>query len=191
MRGDPWLDPLLPQIRSHLGNKPVLELGCGEGADTAVLLGVGCHVIGIDNSESALDEARFRAASGEFHCQDIRAPFPLSVGGTGVVVASLSLHYFSWQETVELVERIHDVLAPGGLLLCRLNSTDDRNYGSMGHPELEKNYYLVEGKPKRFFSQVEVEQLFSSGWRVLTTVEEVIHRYAEPKVVWHVVATAA
>jgi hypothetical protein len=92
---------------------------------------------------------------------------------------------------VELVERVRKVLALGGLFLCRLNSTNDRNYGSVGHHEIEKNYYLVAGKPKRFFDQVEVEFLFASGWRVLTSVEEVIHRYAKPKVVWRIIAAAA
>jgi SAM-dependent methyltransferase len=149
---DPWLDPLLPEIRSHVGGRPVLELGCGDGADTAVLAGTGCRVIAVDKSESALAEARVRAPSAEFYCQDLRAPFPVGSGGASIVVASLSLHYFSWQDTVELVERVRDVLVPGGLLLCRLNSTNDRNYGSIGHPEIERNYYLVAGRAKRFFS---------------------------------------
>jgi hypothetical protein len=72
-----------------------------------------------------------------------------------------------------------------------LNSTNDRNHGSIGHPEIDKNYYLVAGRPKRFFSQPDVEVLFASGWRVETLVEEVIHRCVNPKVVWRVIATAA
>jgi SAM-dependent methyltransferase len=188
--GDPWLDPLLSELRSRAGDKPVLELGCGDGIDTAALVESGCRVIAIDNSETALTEARRRMPMAEYHCQDLRAPFPLGSGRAGVVVASLSLHYFPWQETVELVERVRHVLAPGGLFLCRLNSTNDRNHGSIGHPAIEKNYYLVAGRPKRFFSQKEVELLFASGWRVRTLVEEVIHRYAMPKVVWRVVAAA-
>ena len=49
---------------------------------------------------------------------------------------------------------------------------------------------MVSGKPKRFFSQADVECLFASGWQVRTLVEEVIHRYGTPKVVWRVVADA-
>ena len=185
---DPWLDPLLPEIRARSGDKPLLEVGCGDGIDTAVLVGAGCRVVAIDQSEAALVEARMRAPADEFHCQDMRAPFPLEAGGASIVVASLSLHYFPWNETTLLVERIRDTLAPGGLLLCRLNSTDARNPGSMGHPQIERNYYMVSGTPKRFFSQADVESLFASGWRIRTLVEEVIHRYGMPKVVWRVVA---
>lgn len=191
MSGDPWLDPLLSEVRSRAGDKPVLELGCGDGLDTAVLAGVGCHVVGVDNSEAALAEARARVPSAEFHCQDLRAPFPVGSGGASIVVASLSLHYFPWQETLDVVARIRQVLEPGGLFLCRLNSTNDRNYGSVGYPEIEKNYYLVAGRPKRFFSRAEVDVLFATGWRVLTLVEEEIHRYAMPKAVWRVIAGAA
>lgn len=191
MSVDPWLDPLLAEVRSRARDKPVLELGCGDGIDTAALVGIGCRVIGVDNSEAALADARARAPTGEFHCQDLRASFPLGAGEASVVVASLSLHYFPWQETLDVVERIRLVLTPGGLFLCRLNSTNDRNHGSVGHPEIAKNYYLVGGNPKRFFSQADVELLFASGWHLRTLVEEVIHRYAEPKVVWRVIAEAA
>lgn len=108
-----------------------------------------------------------------------------------MVVASLSLHYFPWHETLDLFARVRQVIEPGGLFLCRLNSTKDRNHGAVGHPEIDENYYLVAGTPKRFFNQTEVERLFASGWRVLTLVEEEIHRYAMPKVAWRVIAAAA
>jgi SAM-dependent methyltransferase len=187
---DPWLEPLLPEIRARSGGKPLLEVGCGEGLDTAVFVGGGCRVIAIDRSEAALVEARARAPGAELHCQDIRAPFPLAAGGASVVVASLSLHYFAWDETVQLVTRVRDVLEPGGLLICRVNSTNDRNHGSVGHPELAKNYYSVAGSPKRFFDRADLELLFGKGWQVRTLVEETIHRYALPKVVWRLVADA-
>jgi SAM-dependent methyltransferase len=185
---DIWLEPLLPEILARVGDKPLLEVGCGDGIDTAILTNAGIRVIAIDQSEAALVEARVRAPVAEFHCQDMKAPFPIGSGGASIVVASLSLHYFRWDETVELAGRLRDTLVPGGLLLCRLNSINDRNYGSMGHPQIERNYYLVSGRPKRFFSHDDVANLFASGWRVRTLVEEVIHRYGMPKVVWQVVA---
>jgi hypothetical protein len=121
----------------------------------------------------------------------MREPFPVCSEVVGVVIASLCLHDFSWQETLHLAKRIRDVLMPGGMLLCRLNSTNDRNHGSIGHPQIDRNYYLVNGRPKRFFDQGDVDLLFASGWYVRTQSEEVIHRYARPKVVWEVVAEAA
>ena len=73
------------------------------------------------------------------------------------------------------------------MLLCRLNSTNDHNYGAVGYPRIEHNYYLVQGEPKRFFDQTSIEAVFAAGWRMLSVAERVIERYAHPKAVWEVV----
>jgi len=52
----------------------------------------------------------------------------------GAVVASLSLHYFSWEEALAITQGVRDVLRPGGMLLCRLNSTENQNLGAPGTP---------------------------------------------------------
>ena len=187
MSGDPWLPPLLPLVLERSGRAPVLELGCGSGLDTLVLAEAGCHVVGIDLCAQAIASARARVPSCEFHCQDIRAAFPSTAMSVGVVVASLSLHYFTWDETRAVVARIHQALRPGGVLLCRLNSTNDHHHGASGHPEIAADYYLVNGEPKRFFSRAAVLDLFSAGWRMRTLDEKIIHRYEHPKSVWQAV----
>jgi hypothetical protein len=121
--------------------------------------------------------------SAVFHCQDIREPWPVE----GAVLASLSLHYFPWDATVALVERIRLTLQPDELLLCRLNSTNDHRHGASGHPAIAEYFYLVDGKPKRFFDRASVDRLFASGWRALATKERVIARYDHPKSVWEVI----
>jgi SAM-dependent methyltransferase len=187
MDSDPWLEPLLPLVRARMGSGSVLELGCGRGVDTSMLAKAGCHVVGIDLSASAIAKAKARVPTCEFHCQDIRADFPSSGAGVGVVVASLSLHYFTRDETLVLVQRIRAALSPDGVMLCRLNSINDYHYGASGHPEIETNYYLVNGEPKRFFSKAAVMELFASGWRILKIEEKIIHRYDHPKSIWEVV----
>lgn len=182
---DPWLERWLPLIAARSAGLPILELGCGGGRDTAVLTAAGHKVVGVDLSAKAVANARQRAPAGEFHCQDIRAPFP--VERAGVVVASLSLHYFPWSETAALVGRIRALLEPSGVLLCRLNSTNDHHFGASGHARIDDDYYLVEGEPKRFFDRPAVDCLFSSGWRTLSAEERTIDRYDLPKVVWEVV----
>lgn len=163
----------------------MLELGCGGGRDTEVLVAAGHRIVAFDNSPRAIANARARAPAGEFHCQDVRAPWP--VAHAGVVVASLSLHYFPWTETEALVERIAGKLRPGGLLLCRLNSTNDHNFGASNHPRIDENFYSVDGEPKRFFDRAAVDRLFASGWRLVSAEELTIDRYDLPKAVWEVV----
>ena len=182
---DPWLARWLKLIGERAGGSPVLELGCGGGRDTEVLAAAGHRVIAVDLSPESVAKARTRVPQAEFHCQDIRAPFP--VDAAGVVVASLSLHYFPWPETEALVGRIRSVLSPAGVLLCRLNSTNDHHFGASGHPQVDENFYLVDGEPKHFFDRAAVDRLFSSGWRMFGAEERTIDRYERPKSAWEVV----
>lgn len=105
----------------------------------------------------------------------------------GVVVAGLGLHCFPWPETAAVVGRIEGVLRPSGVLPCRLNSTDDHDFGASGHPEIEPGYYLVDGEPKRFFDRAAVERLFAAGWNVLQVRRELVGRHGLPKALWEVV----
>jgi SAM-dependent methyltransferase len=182
---DPWLARWLKLIGERAAGLSVLELGCGGGRDSAVLAAAGHRVVGVDLSAEAVERARQRVPSAEFHCQDISAPFPLA--RAGVVVASLSLHYFPWPETEALVERIRHLLVPSGILLCRLNSTNDHHFGASGHPRIDDDYYLVDGEPKRFFDRAAIDRLFSPGWRMQSVEERTIDRYDLPKAAWEVV----
>jgi SAM-dependent methyltransferase len=186
---EPWLERWLPLIGERTGGLAILEIGCGGGRDTEVLAGAGHRVAAIDLSPVAIARAKARAPQAQFHWQDIRAAFP--VDAAGVVVASLSLHYFPWPETEALVGRIRSLLRPAGLLLCRLNSTNDHNFGASGHPEIDENFYLVDGAPKRFFDRAAVDRLFSPGWRMLGAEERIIDRYERPKSVWEVILEKA
>jgi|HubBroStandDraft_6_1064221.scaffolds.fasta_scaffold471460_2 SAM-dependent methyltransferase len=186
---EPWLERWLPLIGERTGGLAILEIGCGGGRDTEVLAGAGHRVAAIDLSPDAIARAKARAPQAQFHWQDIRAAFP--VDAAGVVVASLSLHYFPWPETEALVGRIRSLLRPAGLLLCRLNSTNDHNFGASGHPEIDENFYLVDGAPKRFFDRAAVDRLFSPGWRMLGAEERIIDRYERPKSVWEVILEKA
>jgi SAM-dependent methyltransferase len=188
---DMWLQRWLPMLSACSADAYVLELGCGGGRDSEVLAAAGHAVVGIDLSERSIAQARERVPSGIFHCQDVRAPFPLSPGAAGAVVASLSLHYFPWPETLALSNRIRETLRAGGLLLCRLNSTNDHHFGASGHPEIEPGYFLVDGEPKRFFDRAAVERLFDRDWRWISLEEKVIDRYDRPKSAWEAILETA
>ena len=184
---DPWLGRWLPQVLERASGDPVLEIGCGYGDDTAVLARAGLSVVAFDLSPACVAAARARVSSAAIDCRDVRDPFPDTVRDVGVVIASLSLHYFPWTETEALVERIRAVLRPGGLLLCRLNSTEDGNFGANGHPEIEPGYFLVDGQPKRFFDRDAVCTLFADGWKQLSLEHVVTRKYIRAKALWEIV----
>jgi SAM-dependent methyltransferase len=186
IESDPWLCRWLPLIKERSGGGMILELGCGEGRDSIILSNAGYLVIGIDHSAITIEKAKINVPSGTYYCQDLREPFPIN-DEVGVIIASLSLHYFEWQETVNIIENIQKKLRLSGILLYRVNSVGDVNYGAIGHPQIAENYYLVNGKPKRFFDQNSITKLFSNGWRIINEEELVINRYQQPKTVWEVI----
>jgi SAM-dependent methyltransferase len=200
MPHDPWLEPWLPQIRSAAAEAPVLELGCGAGADTVTLRAAGLAVRALDRDAEAVAQAQRRAPGAEVHCQDLEQPWPGELTGAvgaapgpayGVVLASLSLHYFPWDRTVALVQRVHATLRPGGLFLCRLNSTEDHHFGASGHAEIEPHYYRVQGAPKRFFDEADVDRLFAHGWQVLAKAHRSTPKYGLPKALWELALSRA
>jgi SAM-dependent methyltransferase len=182
---DQWLERwhgVLDNARS--GN--VLELGCGGGRDTRYLVERGLRVIAGDFSKPALITCYQCAPSADIRQIDIRSPLPFVDGEFPIIIASLCLHYFSWLVTMKIMEEIKRCLKTGGFLLMRVNSTGDRHFGAVGHPEVEPDLYLVNGELKRFFDREAVERL-ATGWKVHTIEELTIHRYDSPKVVWEIV----
>ena len=184
MLADRWLKRWLPLVLERAGAAPLLEIGCGRGADTAVLVAAGARVVAFDLSPSNVAAARARVPQASITCEDVRSPWPDAGVPYGAIVASLSLHYFAWHDTVMLVSRIQAALRPGGLLLCRLNSTRDRHHGARGHRAIEPNYYDVRGQAKRFFDRATLMDLFAGGWRTLSMQEVTSHKYVLPKVLW-------
>ena len=189
---DDWLPRWLPLLEGSMrraGGAPVLELGCGSGRDTAVLVAAGLPVVALELSAEHLASARQRVPSGAiFHQQDIRAPFPIAQAGA--VLASLSLHYFSWPETVQLVACIRDRLQPDGVLVCRLNSVRDVHHGAGSAPPADPadpHFIRAGGWDKRFFDRPQAEALFADGWRCVHLQERTVQRYQLPKVLWEVV----
>lgn len=144
-------------------------------------------MVALDLAPHVIAQAKLNVPAASFFCQNLLQPFPETPTVIGAVVASLSLHYFSWPETCNLVARINATLAVDGVLLCRLNSTNDGHYGAVGHPEIEENFYMVDGEPKRFFDRAAVTRLFDAPWEILSCEEQCIDRYQHPKTVWEIV----
>jgi SAM-dependent methyltransferase len=119
---------------------------------------------------------------------DVKQPLPFVDESYPVIVASLCLHYFSWQQTLRILSEIKRCLEQDGWLLARFNSTHDVHFGAVGFREIEPDFYSVGGKSKRFFDRQTLRKLLSRGWEIRSLEEMTIARYEKPKVVWEVVA---
>jgi SAM-dependent methyltransferase len=187
MKDDPWLEKWLPLIQEKSARGHVLELGCGKGWDTVDLLSAGCKVIATDISSENLAECAKSVSGAKLIHMDIGKPLPFVNHSLPVILASLSLHYFSWDVTLQIASELRRCIKKGGLLLARFNSTNDYQFGADSTLELEPHFYQVGTGTKRFFDETSV-RLFLHGWDIQFLEENVIHRYQKPKYVWETMA---
>ena len=172
----------LKKWANELIGKNVLELGCGSGIDTRIIDRHAKAVIATDIADKK---------SAAKVILDHSKPLPFIKDEFEVVVASLCLHYFSWGVTSKTLSKIASVLRQNGLLICRLNSVNDYNYGAIGHPEIEAHMYMVDGEQKRFFDKADIYQLFDENWDLRNLKESSIDRYEKTKTVWEFGAVKA
>lgn len=184
---DAWLERWRNLLEADR-DAPVLDLGCGAGEDARSLSQWGFEVVAADFSERALELTGRRAPEAETRHVDLTRGLPFPDARFGAIVAGLSLHYFPWLETVEILEDVRRCLAPGGHLLARLNSTNDARYAAARKEEVEPNFYLVDGSPRRLFDRDDVYTLFSRGWKIEEASERTTSRYVDRKTLWEIVA---
>lgn len=188
MINDPWLDKWLAIIKQKSVNGLVLELGCGSGWDTAELLAAGCTVIAADISTKNLMECSLSVPAAQRVQLDNGKSFPFANSSVDVIVASLSLHYFTWAVTMQIASELRRCLKTDGMLLARFNSIHDSNFGAATTtPPIEPNLYSIGTLTKRFFDEESV-RTFLQGWDIHFLEEHIIHRYEKPKSVWEVMA---
>lgn len=98
----------------------IVDLGCGSGILAKLLADAGYRVVGIDVSKAMVSRARAAVPAAEFRVGSfVSADLPASVA---VVAVGEVLNYRfddanDHDARVDLFERIHDALAPGGLLM--------------------------------------------------------------------------
>jgi SAM-dependent methyltransferase len=106
---------LLAEISPRLTVGYVLDMGCGPGHLTALLVDAYPHayVTGIDASEAMVTEARTRVPGAQFVVADVTAPLPLPAH---VVFARLLLGHLP--EPAAALENWAAALRLGGVLVC-------------------------------------------------------------------------
>jgi SAM-dependent methyltransferase len=96
----------------------VLELGCGAGRVTGYLVEIARYVQGIDLSPSMVAYSRRSYPRGDFCLGDLRSVSDLEPESFDVVVAAYNvLDVLSDADRRRVLDGVHRVLRPGGLLI--------------------------------------------------------------------------
>lgn len=119
-------DPIYPLLATYASGGAILDLGCGPGT-TAIELDpkAYCHYTGVDISAVAVATARRRSAQrGESSRHQYAQGDLVSYRPTRpyhVILAGDSLYYLPHGQVVPTLTRYTQHLAPGGVLLVKLN----------------------------------------------------------------------
>jgi ubiquinone/menaquinone biosynthesis C-methylase UbiE len=93
----------------------VLDLGCGEGAFTALLAKAGAQPVGVDVADEALRRARTGHADLDFRRAGPGEPLPLADGSVDLVWASEVLAFVP--DTAHVLSEVRRVLRSEGRIL--------------------------------------------------------------------------
>ena len=183
---EPWLERWRDVLVGH--GKRALELGCGVGYDTEVLLKWGFDVTALDVSQVAVEYSKRRNPDAVHQVMDLRN-IEVLAGSFDVVVAGLSLHYFRRKETLVVFRHVHRLLNPDGILAFRVNAFDDVADGAAAEAGSWKRV-SVDGVKKQFFTTEKIDSVMQGNWRILSQEKLVTHRYGHRKSIFEVIAQA-
>ena len=183
---DMWLDKYIDYIVS--AKKTIIDLGCGIGNDTLFIKSCGKEVLSIDYSDEALKIINQNVEGANTLKMNFEDEWLLKKESADLIIANLSLHYFNTETTLKIINSIRDTLVDGGILIVRVNSINDTNYGSSSLDEIEPHYYEAMNIKKRFFDREDID-FFFSGFKILNCKEEnVLSRvHDKKKIVWECV----
>lgn len=185
---DLWLEEYKDLLTENK-EQEILDLGCGIGADTLYLLENGYQVLSCDFSIKALESIKKHIPNSKTKYLDMMKHFPFEDCSYKIIIADLSLHYFDNKTTIYIMKQIKRVLKKNGVLLARVASEKDINFGAGIGKKLEKNFYFEGDYTKRFFDKEDVMQYFGiignieSQETSMTRQEE---EYVKPKMLYQV-----
>lgn len=185
---DNWLDDY-NDILTENKDTEILDLGCGIGADTLYLIERGYNVLSCDFSNEALKSIRENIPNSKTKNLDMLEEFPFADESYSLIIADLSLHYFNNNTTIHIMNEIKRVLKDNGVLLARVASVNDFNFGAGIGKQLEKNFYFEGDYTKRFFDQKDVNKYFGIIGEAESFETSMIRNeeeYSKPKMLYQV-----
>lgn len=116
---------------------------------------------------------------------DMTEKFPIEDNFTDIVIADLSIHYFTKDVTKAVIAEIRRILKPNGVFLFRVNSTKDSKFISRQN-KMEEEFFWEEreSRSKRCFDEKTIGEFFAE-WKIEKIKEEKMLRYGKEKILWN------
>lgn len=180
---DGWLFDYEKEIENC--NTPIVDLGCGLGNNLFYFAEKEKEVLACDYSKIAIQTIQKDFPNVKTKLFDMTKKFPIEDSFTDIVIADLSIHYFTKEVTKRVIAEIKRILKPNGIFCFRVNSANDINFVSKQN-QMEEDFYWEESeqRSKRVFSEESIREFFGS-WEIEKMQEETMLRYGREKRLWN------
>jgi ubiquinone/menaquinone biosynthesis C-methylase UbiE len=172
------LDRLLQLIEAP--NLRILDVGCGNGKDTAYLMAKGATVVGIDYSSQMLQEAKSHVQNGIFLLMDMRnLEFPNNTFDG--VWANGCIYHVPKVELGQVLKEVIRVLRPLGILSFNAKAgtgegLEDNPKSFAGGPRFYAYYTISEIKERLKEAGLEVIEAKNYPQKIFN--EKIFHIWA-------------
>jgi ubiquinone/menaquinone biosynthesis C-methylase UbiE len=147
-------DPPDTKIIDKLANlKPsgnVLDISIGDGSNSEYFIKKGYNVYGTDISDLAISTMKKKYPKYNWKEHDTEQKFPYEDNKFDIVFARLSLHYFSKESIVNILNDIYRILKVNGILyiMVKINNignidTVKKSYIKNDWLDMVKNNYII------------------------------------------------
>lgn len=155
------------QVKKNIDSS--LDIGCGNGNHILFLEKQGIHCIGIDISDYAVSNAHARLKK-----EGITSPYNITAMDAeyldypaesfDLILSDGVLDHINFHKSQKIVEKVFQILKPGGYFFLSLRSTNDSECGRGEF--IEKNTYRLEGgyengELQHFFDIAEISCLLN------------------------------
>jgi SAM-dependent methyltransferase len=172
------LDRFLQLIEA--ANPRILDVGCGNGKDTAYLMANGVTAVGIDYSSRMLQEAKRHVQNGVFHLMDMRnLEFPNNTFDG--VWANGCIYHVPKLELGQVLKEVIRVLTPRGIFSFNAKAgtgegLEDNPKSFAGGPRFYAYYTISEIKERLKGAGLEVIEAKNYPRKIFN--EKIFHIWA-------------
>lgn len=167
----------LPEIKEFINflkknniNGNVLDIGCGNGRHSILFAESKYEVTGIDYSKSAINIAKKNAKNKNLNIRfETKDLFSFNSRNVryDIIIDCGCLHHQNKNMWGKYITRINDLLKPQGYYFLYCFSIDSEYIPYFSPFDKQRNWTICNGIYNHFFSQQEIEKIFSKQFIIL------------------------